>query len=163
MTETIKGGCSCGHIRYEMDATPLIVHCCHCSLCQRQTGTAFALNALIEAERVTLLQGEVEYTTLDSPSDKGQRVSRCPKCHIAVWSEYLMATDGRPNFVYFMRVGALDHSENLPPDVHIHTASKQPWVVLPPNARAYEISYERNETWMPDSIRRIDELWSRSS
>lgn len=60
------GGCTCGHVRYRMTSNPIFVHCCHCTWCQRETGSAFAVNALIEADRVQLLQGTVEI--IDTPS-----------------------------------------------------------------------------------------------
>ena len=159
----LEGGCSCGHVRYRMAAKPLIVHCCHCSWCQRQNGSAFAVNALIEADRVEVLQGDIQNTTLDSPSGSGQRFARCPKCQVAVWSEYLMMTEGIPDMVYFIRVGTLDAPENLPPDVHIHTTSKQPWVVLPPDALTFEGSYrgKAQEVWPAESVERFNAIWKR--
>ena len=53
------GGCTCRFVRFRMTKKPLFVHCCHCRWCQRETGASFALNALIEADHVQLLQGEV--------------------------------------------------------------------------------------------------------
>lgn len=61
-----NGGCTCRFVRYRMTARPLFVHCCHCRWCQRETGASFALNALIEADRVQLLQGKTE--VIDTPS-----------------------------------------------------------------------------------------------
>jgi hypothetical protein len=74
--ETCEGGCACGHVRYEMTSLPLIVHCCHCTWCQRQNGSAFAVNALIEADRVHLAKGEVVDIEVPSPSGANQRISR---------------------------------------------------------------------------------------
>ena len=82
------GGCTCRFVRYRMTTKPLFVHCCHCRWCQRETGASFALNALIEADQVQLLQGEVEIINTPSNSGKGQKISRCPRCRIAVWSNY---------------------------------------------------------------------------
>lgn len=157
----LEGGCTCGYVRYKMEAAPLIVHCCHCSWCQRQTGTAFAVNALIEADRVELRQGEIHHTTVDSPGGSGQRFARCPKCKIAVWSEYLVMTSGIKDLVYFIRVGTLDAPERLPPDVHIYTSTKQPWVVLPADALVVDEYYDTEKTWSPDSLRRRDILRAR--
>src|SRR5512141_1581924 len=98
------GGCTCHFVRYRMTTKPLFVHCCHCRWCQRETGASFALNALIEADRVRLLQGEVEVVDTPSESGKGQKIVRCPKCHIAVWSNY----GGGGDVVRFVRVGTLD-------------------------------------------------------
>ena len=98
------GGCTCRFVRYRMTTRPLFFHCCHCRWCQRETGTAFALNALIEADRMQLVQGDVEVIDTPSNSGKGQKISRCPRCRIAVWSNYAGAGDA----INFIRVGTLD-------------------------------------------------------
>ncbi len=144
------GGCTCCHVRYRMTSKPLFVHCCHCRWCQRETGASFALNALIEIDRVQLLQGQVEVINTPSNSGKGQKISRCPKCHVAVWSNYAGAGDA----IRFVRVGTLDEPERLPPDIHIFTASKQPWVVLPPNIPAVAEYYKASELWPKESLER---------
>uniref|UniRef100_UPI0030F721C3 GFA family protein n=1 Tax=Hyphomonas sp. TaxID=87 RepID=UPI0030F721C3 len=143
MTEeshTREGGCTCGHVRYQVLSAPLVVHCCHCRYCQRQTGTAFAMNALIEADRVRLVRGDVEELTVDTPSGKGQIIARCPECRVAVWSHYNMS--GLRERIRFIRVGTLDNPDLMPPDVHIFTTTKQPWVQLPEGSRVVDIYYE---------------------
>jgi len=117
---TRDGGCACRQVRYRMTGEPLFVHCCHCSWCQRETGTAFALNAMIEADRLQLLEGEVCIVDTPSNSGKGQRIARCPRCSVALWSNY----DGAGEAVRFVRVGTLDDPAALAPDVHIFTSSK---------------------------------------
>ena len=144
------GGCTCRQVRYRLTSKPLIVHCCHCSWCQRETGSAFALNAMIEADRVQLLQGEVEVIETPSQSGKGQRISRCPICKIAVWSNYVGAGDA----VRFVRVGTLDEPSRLPPDIHIFTTSKQPWVSLPAGVPAEAEYYRTSERWSAESLER---------
>lgn len=143
------GGCICRQVRYRMTSKPLIVHCCHCRWCQRETGSAFVINAMIEADRVALLTGEVEIIDTPSHSGNGQRISRCPKCHVAVWSNY--SSDA----IHCVRVGTLDEPDCLPPDIHIFTASKQPWVVLPPDTPAVEEYYEASNMWSADSLARL--------
>src|SRR6185437_16541776 len=66
----MDGGCTCGAIRYRLKAKPLFVHCCHCTWCQRKSGSAFAVNAFIEASQVELLKGNPERTTLPSASGR---------------------------------------------------------------------------------------------
>jgi len=151
---TFEGGCTCGEVRYRLTRTPLFVHCCHCRWCQRETGAAFALNAMIESEYVSLLAGEPETVNTPSNSGKGQQVVRCPSCHIAVWSHYAGAGDT----LSFVRVGTLDDPDAAPPDVHIYTASKQPWVNLPPETPAFEAYYTPSETWPAETLRRISEM-----
>lgn len=148
------GGCTCGHVRYRMTSKPMFVHCCHCRWCQRQTGTAFALNALIEANRVRLLRGTLEKIAMSSPSGKGQNIFRCPKCWVAVWSNYLVLARGIGEAVHFVRVGTLDNPDSMPPDVHIFTSTKQQWLDLPPNALAVDKYYVTEETWPQASLDR---------
>lgn len=152
-SNTQDSGCTCGEIRYRMTSAPMIVHCCHCTWCQRETGSAFAVNALIEADRVELLKGNVEAIITPSNSGQGQKICRCPKCQVAVWSHYALS-DGIDDAVYFIRVGTLDHPDRVPPDIHIYTGSKQPWVVLPPEARATLEYYNTAETWPEESLAR---------
>ena len=144
------GACTCGFVRYRMTSGPMFVHCCHCRWCQRETGSAFALNAMIEAERVQLIAGEVDVVDTPSNSGKGQKISRCPSCRIAVWSNYGGAGDA----VRFVRVGTLDDPDRLPPDIHIFTMSKQPWVVLPEGALAVKEYYKSAEVWPAASLER---------
>jgi len=155
----LEGGCTCRTIRYRMMTRPLFVHCCHCRWCQRETGASFALNAMIEADRVELLQGKVDIVPTPSYSGKGQKISRCPQCRIAVWSNYAGAGDA----VHFVRVGTLDDPDRLPPDIHIFTASKQPWVVLPPGTPAVPEYYDRKAHWPKESLERRAALLARKA
>lgn len=153
----LAGGCDCRHIRYQLESRPLFVHCCHCRWCQRESGASFALNAMIEAERVTLLGAAPE--TIDTPTEsgKGQKIARCPICRIAVWSNYA----GAGPLIHFVRVGTLDEPDHLPPDIHIFTASKQPWLILPAGTPAVAQYYERKRYWPPDSLARREALLAR--
>ncbi|MGB9429080.1 MAG: GFA family protein [Gammaproteobacteria bacterium] len=148
--QSFEGGCTCRAMRYRMTSTPLFVHCCHCRWCQRETGASFALNALIEADRVILLKGEVEIVNTPSNSGKGQKISRCPVCRVALWSNYAGSGDA----IRFVRVGTLDEPDRFPPDIHIFTSSKQPWVVLPLGMPAVPEYYDRNVYWPKASLER---------
>ena len=152
------GGCTCRHVRYRITSKPMVVHCCHCRWCQRETGTAFALNAMIEADRVELLSGEVETVDTPSSSGKGQKISRCPQCRVAVWSNYAGGGDA----VRFVRVGTLDEPDRLPPDIHIFTESKQPWVVLPADRPAMAEYYDARKIWPKESQERWKALRERA-
>ncbi len=145
-----EGGCACGAVRYRLTNTPMFVHCCHCRWCQRETGASFALNALIEADRVKLLSGTPEVIMTPSQSGKGQKISRCPACRIALWSNYAGSGDA----VHFVRVGTLDEPDRFPPDIHIYTASKQPWVALRGDTPAVPEYYDRAEYWPAESLAR---------
>jgi len=153
----LEGACTCGAVRYRMTSKPMFVHCCHCRWCQRETGASFALNAMIEADRVVLLQGEPEVVNTPSNSGKGQKIARCPRCRVAVWSNYAGAGDA----IRFVRVGTLREPDRLPPDIHIFTSSKQPWVVLPPGTLAVDEYYHRSEYWPEASLERRRVLLAR--
>lgn len=146
----VEGGCTCGAVRYRMLTRPLFVNCCHCRWCQRESGAAFAINAMIESERVELISGIPE--TIDTPSNsgQGQKIVRCPQCRIALWSHYA----GAGEKVKFVRVGTLDDPDLLSPDIRIFTASKQPWVVIPPGMPAVEEYYQRERYWPAESLAR---------
>jgi hypothetical protein len=151
-----NGGCSCRALRYRMHTHPLVVHCCHCSWCQRETGSAFAVNAVIEADRVELLEGKVELVHTPSASGRGQKIARCPSCRVALWSNYAAGGDSR-----FIRVGTLDDPSLCPPDIHIYTSTKQPWVVLPSDARAFPEFYNPAEQWSSESRTRWSAIRSK--
>lgn len=150
MAVAVEGGCTCGAVRYRLVDTPLFVHCCHCRWCQRESGSAFALNAMIEADRVTLLAGAPEPLPTPSASGRGQTIVRCPRCRVALWSHYA----GAGPAVSFVRVGTLDAPDAFPPDIHIFTASKQPWVQLPTGALAVEAYYDRTTCWPAGALAR---------
>ena len=152
----MEGGCACGAVRYRLRSDPLIVHCCHCLNCQRQTGSAFVINLLIETDRIELLSGETQ--PVDVPRDDGsaQRIFRCPTCQVALFSEYTYPE------VRFVRGGTLDDPTVVKPDVHIFTRSKVEWVVIPESTPAFEVFYDMEKVWPAASLERIEALRARS-
>ncbi|RLL95653.1 hypothetical protein CFD26_103067 [Aspergillus turcosus] len=176
----MEGGCACGLIRYRLETRPLVVHCCHRTSCQRETGTAFALNAVIESTLVTLLppaqptvpgsaqgaakpagpvvqaEGQVEPEMILTPSEsgKGQNIARCPSCHVAVWSNY----SGAGPFCRFVRVGTLDEAWRVGPEVHIYTASKRGFFSLGDSIPQFEGFYPKEEVWRKESLERWDRI-----
>jgi hypothetical protein len=150
MSFPIEGSCDCGAIRYRMATAPLIVHCCHCRWCQRESGASFALNALIEGDCVITLKAKPELVNTPSQSGRGQQIARCPICRVALWSHY----SGAGPILTFVRVGTLDNPDALPPDIHIFTESKQSWVVLPADVPAVPAYYDRDKYWSRDSLER---------
>jgi hypothetical protein len=149
MEAQLPGGCACGAVRYCLTSAPMFVHCCHCRDCQRQTGSAFVINALIEADRVTLLSGRPESVPVPTDSGRPHLVHRCPSCRTALWSDY-----GNRRVMLFVRVGTLDDPSALPPDVHIYTRSKLPWVGLPTNVPAFDAYYDMPKFWPAESLAR---------
>lgn len=149
-----QGGCDCRQIRYRLSERPLFVHACHCRWCQRESGSAFALNAMIESDRLQLLGAEPELVNTPSASGAGQLIARCPQCKVALYSHYA----GAGKLVSFVRVGTLDQPDLLPPDIHIFTESKQPWLQLPEGTPAVPEYYRRNEHWPAASLARYELL-----
>lgn len=149
MTETYEGGCACGRLRYRMPSAPMFVHCCHCTDCQRQTGSAFVLNALVETDRVELLSGATTAHAMPTDSGRPHTVFRCADCGTAVWSEY-----GGRKALRFVRVGTLDAPSRLAPDVHIYTRSKLPWISLPAGVPVFEAYYDSRKVWPAASLER---------
>jgi len=149
MSAEREGGCACGAVRYRMTSAPMLVHCCHCLNCQRQTGSAFVINLLIEANRVEVLLGKPR--PVDAPRDDGstQRIFRCQECQVAVFSEYSSQE------VWFVRGGTLDDPTGIKPDVHIFTRSKVDWVAIPPQTPSFEVYYDTNTQWPADSLERL--------
>lgn len=150
----MKGGCDCQHVRFEMKSKPMVVHCCHCRWCQRESGASFALNAMIESSRLHVINGHTEMILTPSASGKGQKIHRCPKCKVALWSHYPSLGE----LTSFVRVGTLDEPDQFPPDIHIFTASKQPWVVLPEKARAFAEFYDIKKEWTAEALERREKL-----
>jgi hypothetical protein len=150
-----EGGCACGAVRYRVTAEPLIVHCCHCLNCQRQTGSAFVINVLIEADRVELLSGSPQAVEVPREDGSSQVIFRCPTCQIAVYSEY------GPSGVLFVRAGTLDDPASVAPDVHIFTRSKLPWVTLPASTPAFDVFYDLDTVWPAESLARRAALRAR--
>jgi hypothetical protein len=152
MDDGREGGCACGAVRYRLGSEPLFVHCCHCLNCQRQTGSAFVINLLIEADRVELLAARPQPFEVRRDRGGPQRIYRCPECQVAVFSEY-----GRRD-IWFVRGGTLDEPRAVTPDVHIYTRSKVAWLDLSDSAPAFEAYYDTKSLWPPESLERLGRL-----
>ncbi|HJW42163.1 MAG TPA: GFA family protein [Rhizomicrobium sp.] len=156
-----EGGCSCGAVRYALTAAPMFTNCCHCLDCQKQTGGAFAINALVEAAQVKLLKGAPVRVTMPTESGRPHDIWRCPECQVALWSDY-----GRRGYLLFLRVSTLDAPHAIAPDAHIFARSKVPWVDLSgplPNGSATgkpalvcDVYYDMKTEWPPASMARRD-------
>ena len=153
-SDGFEGGCACRAVRYRLLSAPLIVHACHCTECQRLTGGAFALNALIETDRLERLAGQPRAVPVIGTSGKAQAIFRCPECETALWSHY----PGAGTKLAFVRVGTLDEPARLPPDIHIFTSTKMPWLRLPEGARAVPEYYSARDVWPAESLARRERL-----
>lgn len=149
MSYPMEGGCSCAALRYRLKRAPMFVHCCHCLDCQKQTGSAFAINALIETSEIELLQGALVAIAMPTESGAPHAIYRCPICQVAVWSDY-----GGRAYARFVRVATLGAPHAIAPDVHIYVRSRVPWVRLPEGARSFEAYYDRKQEWPPEALAR---------
>ncbi|WP_293906001.1 GFA family protein [Phenylobacterium sp.] len=151
--KNLEGGCACGAVRYRLSSGPMFVNCCHCQDCQRQVGSAFAINAIIETDRIEVLSGETAVSATPTDSGRPHDVYRCTACGTALWSDY-----GRRRVLSFLRAATLDDRNALPPDVHIFTRTKLPWVVLPEGVPAVEVYYDMDRLWPAESLARLGAL-----
>jgi hypothetical protein len=147
-----EGGCSCGEVRYRLASDPLFVHCCHCLNCQRQTGSAFVVNVLIEADRLEISKGRPHPVGVPRDDGSPQEIFRCPECQVALYSLY-----GQPA-VAFVRAGTLDDPGSVSPDVHIFTRSKLPWVLVSEGVPSFEVYYDTEALWPVESLSRLRAL-----
>ncbi|WP_417278068.1 GFA family protein [Celeribacter sp.] len=148
----MQGRCTCGEVEFEIAVPPMIVHCCHCSWCQRETGSAFALNAYVETSEIKGIKGVPDMVMTPSNSGHGQSIARCPTCKVALWSHYA----GSGEVFAFVRCGTLEDRAEIVPDVHIFTSTKLPWVVLPEGAQVFEAFYSPKEVWSEASLARFN-------
>lgn len=146
----MEGQCGCGAVTYHLTDRPMFVHCCHCSECQKQTGSAFVLNGLIESDRIKL-NGPTTEHVLPSPSGAGQRITRCADCGVALFSAYLI----RGGNLRYLRIGTLKDPSQCPPDVQIYVSNKLPWVSLSPDIPAFEEYYRLKEQWPAEAQARL--------
>lgn len=145
----LEGGCACGAVRYRLTTGPMFTHCCHCQDCQRQVGSAFVVNALIEADRIEVLQGGTTVYAMPTDSGRPHDVHRCATCGTTLWSDY-----GRRKVMLFVRATTLDERAAVPPDVHIFARSMLPWVRLPAEAKVFDIYYDMEAEWPAESLAR---------
>lgn len=157
--DVMEGGCACGAVRYRLETAPIITHACHCRYCQRVSGSALAVNAMIEADRVIPL-GDVAPEAVHTPSTlpDGQRIHRCPRCMVAMWSNHAMLGES----IALVNVGTLDRGEQIVPDVHCFTASKHPWVTVPEGVPVYPEDYDSDAVWSAEAKARLAAALNRA-
>lgn len=153
MTDQIyPGGCTCRGIRYQLSQPPMFVNCCHCTWCQRETGSAFAVNAMVENASLKVVSGAVEIIDTPTRSGRGQKLSRCPNCRVTLWGNFSSAGEA----IHFIRTGTLDDTYLFPPNAHIFTSTKRPWVVLGDEIPSFSEFYVKADMWSDESIARYE-------
>ena len=151
MNESYEGGCICGAVRYRLASEPIFVHACHCTECQRLSGSAFAVNAPIEMDRVALLAGTPRRYVVPTDTGRTQTLLRCPDCGVALWSHHPELGEG----IALVFVGTLDEARRFSPAAHCFTRSKHAWIGLPSTHAAADGHYESSLVWPPASLARV--------
>lgn len=129
MSETRDGGCQCGGVRYRIDEKPLELAVCHCTDCQRQSGSAFGMSLAVRAASFRLTKGELESFAVTCNSGRIKTCSFCGDCGTRIHHQT------RPD-VLSVKCGTLDDKADLRPSAHYWTKSKLPWVVIPPGVKS---------------------------
>ena len=153
----LKGACGCGQVKYQLQAKPLFTHVCHCTYCQRESGSAFALNGFVETHHVQLLEGETESVNVPTNSGGGQNIMRCPKCKIGLWSYY----SGAGEAICLLRMGTLEERKAVKPDIHIFTSTQQGWLTFDDDIPKVENYYKKEDYWPEESKQRFFKLMGR--
>ena len=125
----LAGGCPCGQARFHLTGAPIITPAGQCRNCQKVSGAAFSVNAMIESDRLELIAGR---TVLFEPR-AGQGEVQCPDCRYSLWSYIPMFGKA----IAFVGVGRLDEGERLAPEAHYFIRSKHPWIGLPAGVPAF--------------------------
>lgn len=149
-----EGGCGCGAVRYRLTDDPIFVNNCHCRLCQRQTGTASAVNAFIETSQLQHLTGKLTEHEFGTGSGGTQTVVRCANCGTPLWSHF----SGLDRKAAAVRVGTLDDPSAVRPDAVIYTDHKLAWVALPDGIPQFNAYYAYAERLPPDRLNRLKSL-----
>ena len=126
------GRCFCEETRYRITAEPLTLYACHCTDCQKRTGSAFGLSMWVPRTAIEVTTGEATLQVLKGPDGRGRPGRMCPQCGARLWSE----PEKRPTLAV-LRAGTLDDTSWLRPVAHIWTRSAQPWFEFPAGVAAY--------------------------
>ena len=130
--KTLSGGCACGAVRYQVDAEPFMMGCCHCRDCQRQTGSAYFPAVMVPAAALKVEGTPQSYV---AKADNGNAVTRvfCPRCGSTLWAWSSGMPEGRT-----LSAASLDDPSRFVPGMHVYTASAQPWDVIAPGIPRFE-------------------------
>lgn len=157
--DVMEGGCACGRLRYRLTAAPIFVNQCHCSLCRRQGGSAFAVNLFIETAHLVLVTGDIAETTLPTGSGGEQTVLRCAACGTAIGSHYSRLGRG----CAAIRAGTLDDPAAIRPDAAIFVEDRLPWVAPMEGIPEFATWYKPSDLLPPERFARLNTLMEGSA
>ena len=153
MTMTLMCGCACGQVRYQINGEPMFTYACHCTDCQRTTGSAFVVHSTVAKDDFEI-EGETRAATLPTGSGAGYDLHFCTKCGTYVWCIYHIRSDP----VLIVRTGTLDDAAKLRPQAHIFTRSMQPWFTLPDDVPSFPEAFDRSVVWPAKSLKKLNDL-----
>lgn len=140
------GRCFCGAVQYRINEEPLTVYACHCTDCQKRSGSAFGLSMWVNRAAIEVTQGEAVLQIASGHDDRLRHARLCLQCHTRLWS----APEDRPELAV-VRPGTLDDTSWLEPVAHLWTRSAQPWVKIPEGVVRYETQ--------PKELTELARLW----
>ena len=138
---------------------PIFVNNCHCSQCQKQTGSTSVVNMFYEAEYLTQLSGDTSRHVVKAGSGGDHVIVRCAQCGTAMWSHYPRLGE----FAAGIRAGTLDDPASVTPDAAIYVSERMPWVTLPEGIPAFETQYSPAELLPPERFERLKRLAAKAA
>lgn len=165
IVEPLTGSCYCGMVTYTMKASPIFVNCCHCRNCQQLSGSAFAINIMIEASNIDItstaqpqsVTGDKKQVPQGDEQPKEGGGTRCPnpKCATLLWGTHPFFKDK----IIFLRAGTLNESDRIVPDAHFFVRSKHPWITIPEGVKQFDTVGGKNDPplFSSEGKRRMDE------
>tara|TARA_B100000579_G_scaffold278075_1_gene230015 strand:- start:122 stop:604 length:483 start_codon:yes stop_codon:yes gene_type:complete len=155
--EKLKGGCICGQVKYYITEKPLFTQACHCKDCKVLTGSSYVVNSSV-LENTLFVEGEVSSTELKAGSGASCKTYFCNKCGAYVYADYDSAFKRLT-----LRTKTLNNPENFPPQVHIFTKDKDPWLNLSKDVTCFEEMYDPKKIWPEESLKRYSKYLKDSS
>jgi hypothetical protein len=119
----LKGGCQCDKLRFELSAPPLMLYACHCTNCQKQTGSAFVLSTAIVENTFSFIEGEPAKVEWTADSETQRYGLYCSDCGGRICNGQTPSIG-----VLSLRAGTFDEKSWVRPAAHIWVKSAQPWI-----------------------------------
>ena len=155
--EKLTGGCMCGQVKYQITEKPLFTQACHCKDCKVLTGSSYVVNSSI-LENTLIVEGEVSSAELKAGSGASCKTYFCAKCGTYVYADYDSAVKRLT-----VRTKTLDSPEKFPPQVHIFTKDKDPWLNLSEDTVCFKEMYDPKKIWPEESLKRYSEYLKENS
>ena len=154
----IHGGCFCGSTRYRLETAPLFCYACHCTDCNKQTGSVYACFTSIENDHITSIGAlPPKITTAIRSGGIIRHMASCGKCGTRLWA----SGDTTP-VTADIATGTLDLPELMEPDLHSYIESKISWAILPESAKTCRGPFDYRKHWPKSSLKRLEAAVQRA-